>query len=137
MPRPRRGEDRRRNVRACIPCQTAKRRCSMPLPCPSCIKRGRVSDCIYSDDYGSQSSDLTQSTEQRPAGTASSQLLQQDFPRVPPPRPSTGDTNDAGPVRNWPEGSIPAESPETSILIQPQLLKLQRGSEGTFFWLLE
>jgi hypothetical protein len=106
----------------------------MPLPCPSCIRRGRVSACIYSDDYGNQSSDQLQSIEQRPAEVTSSQLLQQDSPGIPTPRPSAGDTNDAGLVRNWPDGSsIPAESPETSILIQPQLLKLQRGSEGTLF----
>jgi hypothetical protein len=105
----------------------------MPLPCPSCVKRGRVSACIYPSDYGNQGSDQIGSIEPRPAPVASAPLQQQNSPNVPTPRPSAGDINDAGLLRNWPEGSsVPVESPETSILIQPQLLKLQRGSQGTF-----
>ncbi|KAL1955725.1 hypothetical protein VTO42DRAFT_8123 [Malbranchea cinnamomea] len=51
MPRPKvRPEDRRRSIKACIPCKISKKRCDAQLPCVSCIKRGRAPVCVYNDD---------------------------------------------------------------------------------------
>lgn len=50
MPRPRvRAEDRQRASKACLPCKASKKRCDSRVPCISCLRRNRVSECIYDE----------------------------------------------------------------------------------------
>ncbi|KAF4447942.1 putative transcriptional regulatory protein C3C7.04 [Fusarium austroafricanum] len=48
MPRPKvRAEDRRRAVKACVPCQNSKKRCDSQSPCANCRRRDCIPYCIY------------------------------------------------------------------------------------------
>ncbi|GKU08520.1 transcription factor [Fusarium langsethiae] len=48
MPRPKvRAEDRRRAVKACVPCQNSKKRCDSQTPCANCRRRDCIPYCIY------------------------------------------------------------------------------------------
>ncbi|KUJ17598.1 uncharacterized protein LY89DRAFT_707093 [Mollisia scopiformis] len=50
MPRPRvRPADRQRAPKACITCNTSKKRCDANLPCSLCVKKGRAASCTYPD----------------------------------------------------------------------------------------
>ncbi|RGP72188.1 transcriptional regulatory [Fusarium sporotrichioides] len=48
MPRPKvRAEDRRRAIKACVPCQNSKKRCDSQTPCANCRRRDCIPYCIY------------------------------------------------------------------------------------------
>lgn len=48
MPRPKvKPQDRQRSARACLPCKASKIRCDAGTPCGPCLKRERISACVY------------------------------------------------------------------------------------------
>lgn len=48
MPRPKvKPQDRQRSARACLPCKASKIRCDAATPCGPCLKRERMSTCVY------------------------------------------------------------------------------------------
>lgn len=90
MPRARVAGERRRVAKACILCQTDKKKCDGLCPCGQCIKRERSGSCAYSSHkrlYGRQrrlpknvdtaipvsTQDDTRETENSPVGHSNSQ----------------------------------------------------------------
>ncbi|KAK6706499.1 hypothetical protein SNK05_010377 [Fusarium graminearum] len=76
MPRPKvRAEDRRRAVKACVPCQNSKKRCDSQSPCANCRRRDCIPYCIYDPEAARprrQSSKAQRRAAERTRDTASS-----------------------------------------------------------------
>lgn len=65
MPRPKvREEDRRRAVKACVPCQNSKKRCDSQTPCANCRRRDYIPYCIY-DPEAARPRRLSRKSQQR------------------------------------------------------------------------
>lgn len=70
MPRPKIDpKDRKRSVRACVPCKASKVRCDSNAPCGRCSLKGRISACVYEP--------TNPQSRPRPSGHSHTQSLSQ------------------------------------------------------------
>lgn len=85
MPRPKvNPKDRKRSVRACLPCKASKIRCDANSPCNGCRRRGKVASCVYLD------------------------------PEPSPRRPTAHATASAAETADLPSGAIPQSTPRAT-----------------------
>ncbi|EME42350.1 hypothetical protein DOTSEDRAFT_175363 [Dothistroma septosporum NZE10] len=144
MPRPKvKPQDRQRSAKACLPCKASKIRCSAGTPCGPCLKRERISACIYLESSRKRQKTSHIQTETSPFPTpsiedASPQLdASAGAQRVPPVAPvAPFEPTEVRPVAsvvpssvNTTTTSTPEPGKDSSRLTQSRMLLSSKGEK--------